>query len=300
MALRAHRLRGAAQVRGRQPDRLVQGPRHDHGHLDGRPGGRAGCHLRLDRQHLGVGRGLCRARPAWPGRCSFPRARSPWASSPRPWSTARSCCRSTATSTTASGWPASCRDSYPVALVNSVNPARIEGQKTAAFEIVDPLGDAPDIHCCPSATPATSPPTGRATASTPATAWPRTPRGCGASRPRARRRSCAAPPCANPETIATAIRIGNPASWEFAVAARDESGGLIDMVSDDQILEAHLALAARGRPVLRAGLGGLGGGPARGAGAPVGWTRARRSCARSPGTASRTPSGRWPGPRTRQ
>ena len=52
-------------------------------------------------------------------------------------------------------------------------------------------------------------------------------------------------PVANPETIATAIRIGNPASWEFAVAARDESGGMIDMVSDDQILEAHLALAAR-------------------------------------------------------
>ncbi len=52
-------------------------------------------------------------------------------------------------------------------------------------------------------------------------------------------------PVLDPETIATAIRIGNPASWDYAVAARDESGGLIDMVSDDQILEAHLALAAR-------------------------------------------------------
>ena len=52
-------------------------------------------------------------------------------------------------------------------------------------------------------------------------------------------------PVASPETIATAIRIGNPASWELAVAARDESGGMIDMVSDEQILDAHHALAAR-------------------------------------------------------
>ena len=59
---------------------------------------------------------------------------------------------------------------YPITLVNSVNPVRIEGQKTAAFEICDVLGRAPDIHCCRSATRATSPPTGRATASTPPTA----------------------------------------------------------------------------------------------------------------------------------
>ena len=135
--------------------------------------------------------------------------------------------------------------SYPVALVNSVNPARIEGQKTAAFEVVDTLGDAPDIHVLPVGN------AGNITAY-----WKgyveyardglatRTPRMWGFQA------EGAAPivrgaPVANPETIATAIRIGNPASWEFAVAARDESGGLIDMVSDDQILEAHLALAAR-------------------------------------------------------
>ena len=136
-------------------------------------------------------------------------------------------------------------DAYPVALVNSVNPARIEGQKSAAFEIVDTLGDAPDIHVLPVGN------AGNITAY-----WKgygeyardglatRTPRMWGFQA------EGAAPivrgaPVANPETIATAIRIGNPASWEFAVAARDESGGLIDMVSDDQILAAHLALAAR-------------------------------------------------------
>ena len=84
---------------------------------------------------------------------------------------------------------------YPVALVNSVNPDRLEGQKTAAFEIVEALGDAPDVHCLPVGTPATSPPTGRATASTPRPGSPRTRPGCSASRPAARRRSCAVSPC---------------------------------------------------------------------------------------------------------
>jgi threonine synthase len=134
---------------------------------------------------------------------------------------------------------------YPVALVNSVNPARIEGQKSAAFEIVDTLGDAPDVHVLPVGN------AGNITAY-----WrgyreyaadgvaSRTPRMWGFQA------EGAAPivrgtPVPNPETIATAIRIGNPASWEHAVAARDDSGGLIDMVSDEQILSAHLALAAR-------------------------------------------------------
>lgn len=134
-------------------------------------------------------------------------------------------------------------EQYPVALVNSVNPARIEGQKSAAFEIVDLLGDAPDIHVLPVGN------AGNITAY-----WKgyteyhrdglasRTPRMWGFQA------EGAAPivrgaPVANPETIATAIRIGNPASWEYAVAARDESGGLIDMVSDDQILAAHHMLA---------------------------------------------------------
>jgi threonine synthase len=136
-------------------------------------------------------------------------------------------------------------EEYPVALVNSVNPARIEGQKSASFEVVDTLGDAPDVHVLPVGN------AGNITAY-----WrgyreyagdgvaTRTPRMWGFQA------EGAAPivrgaPVLDPETIATAIRIGNPASWEFAVAARDESGGLIDMVSDEQILAAHLGLAAR-------------------------------------------------------
>ena len=136
-------------------------------------------------------------------------------------------------------------DGFPVALVNSVNPDRIEGQKTASFEVVDALGDAPDIHCLPVGN------AGNITAywkgySEYAAAGPatRTPRMWGFQA------EGAAPivrgeVVATPETIATAIRIGNPASWHQAVAARDDSGGLIDMVSDEQILTAYHLLASR-------------------------------------------------------
>lgn len=135
-------------------------------------------------------------------------------------------------------------ENYPVALVNSVNPVRIEGQKTASFEIVDQLGDAPDIHCLPVGN------AGNITAY-----W----RGYveyandgeAAQRPRmwGFQAAGAAPivrgaPVRKPQTLATAIRIGNPASWEFAEAARDESGGLIDMVTDREILQSYRSLAA--------------------------------------------------------
>jgi threonine synthase len=140
-------------------------------------------------------------------------------------------------------------ESYPVELVNSVNPARIEGQKTAAFEVVDALGDAPDIHCLPVGN------AGNITAY-----W----RGYreyheGADSPGPATRlpqmwgfqaAGAAPivlghPVDEPDTIATAIRIGNPASWKQAEAARDESGGRIESVTDEQILAAHRVLSAR-------------------------------------------------------
>ena len=135
-------------------------------------------------------------------------------------------------------------DEYPVALVNSVNPVRIEGQKTAAFEIVDMLGDAPDIHCLPVGN------AGNITAY-----WKGyveyAADGEATRRPRmwGFQAAGAAPivighPVPKPQTIATAIRIGNPASWEYAEAARDESGGLIDMVTDRDILAAYHLLAA--------------------------------------------------------
>ena len=136
-------------------------------------------------------------------------------------------------------------DAYPVSLVNSVNPDRIEGQKTASFEIVDLLGDAPDLHCLPVGNAGNI------------TAYWRGYReyaadGLATSLPRmwGFQAAGAAPlvtgaPVARPETIATAIRIGNPASWEQAIAARDESGGLIDAVTDEQILAAYRLLASR-------------------------------------------------------
>src|ERR1700710_2866216 len=132
---------------------------------------------------------------------------------------------------------------YPVALVNSVNQFRIEGQKTAAFEICDTLGQAPDVHCIPVGN------AGNITAY-----WKGyceyARDGVVENRPRmfGFQASGAAPivngaPVLHPMTIATAIRIGNPASWKQAEAARDESGGLIDAVTDPQILEAYRLLA---------------------------------------------------------
>lgn len=136
-------------------------------------------------------------------------------------------------------------DKYPVALVNSVNPVRIEGQKTAAFEIVDMLGDAPDIHVLPVGN------AGNITAY-----WrgyqEYAKDGLASRRPRmwGYQAAGSAPivngaPVLSPQTIATAIRIGNPASWDFALAARDESGGHIDSVTDRQILSAYRLLASQ-------------------------------------------------------
>ncbi|OZB50705.1 MAG: threonine synthase [Cellulomonas sp. 14-74-6] len=143
-------------------------------------------------------------------------------------------------------------EAYPVELVNSVNPDRIEGQKTAAFEIVDSLGDAPDVHVLP---------VGNAGNITAYWKGYREYAGldggsglpAGASRTPAMwgfQAAGAAPivlghPVDAPETIATAIRIGNPASWAQAEDARDTSGGLIESVTDQQILAAHRFLSAQ-------------------------------------------------------
>ena len=128
-------------------------------------------------------------------------------------------------------------------LVNSVNPDRLEGQKTAAFEICEALGDAPDALFIPVGN------AGNITAY-----WKGFVQAASAGMARQRPRMYgyqaegAAPlvsgkPVAEPETVATAIRVGNPASWKGAVAARDESGGAIDAVSDGEILDAYGFLA---------------------------------------------------------
>ncbi len=150
---------------------------------------------------------------------------------------------------------------YPVALVNSVNPFRIEGQKTAAFEVVDVLGDAPDIHCLPVGN------AGNITAY-----WmgyvEYAGNGPASGRPHmwGFQAAGSAPivvgkPVAAPTTIATAIRIGNPASWTQAIDARDQSGGVIEAVTDRQILAAYRLLASREgvfvEPSSAAGVAGL-------------------------------------------
>ncbi|MBM3166224.1 MAG: pyridoxal-phosphate dependent enzyme, partial [Chloroflexi bacterium] len=152
-------------------------------------------------------------------------------------------------------------EKHPITLVNSLNPYRIEGQKTAAFEIVDDLGDAPDYFFIPVGN------AGNITAY-----WKgfreykeagkstQTPKMMGFQA------AGAAPivkgkPIDKPKTIATAIRIGNPASWKGATTARDESGGLIDSVTDSEILHAYKLLAARegvfGEPASAASVAGL-------------------------------------------
>ena len=131
---------------------------------------------------------------------------------------------------------------YPVTLVNSLNPFRIEGQKTGSFEIVDEFGRAPDYHFIPVGN------AGNITAYWKGYVEYDAAKSCGRPRMMGFQAEGAAPivrgaPVADPQTIATAIKIGNPASWKSAEAARDESGGVIDMVSDEEIIEAYKMLA---------------------------------------------------------
>jgi threonine synthase len=150
---------------------------------------------------------------------------------------------------------------HRITLVNSLNPHRLEGQKTAAFEVADVLGDAPDYLFIPVGN------AGNITAYWrgfkeyhQAEVTTRLPRMMGFQA------AGAAPivlgyPIKNPQTIASAIRIGNPASWQSALAARDESGGVIDSVTDDEILEAYRRLASTegvfGEPASAASVAGL-------------------------------------------
>jgi len=134
---------------------------------------------------------------------------------------------------------------YKITLVNSVNPYRIEGQKTGSFEICDALGEAPDFHAIP---------VGNAGNITAYWKGYKEYKKCGNSKMTPKmlgfQAAGSAPivlghPVKDPHTIATAIKIGNPASWKQAEAARDESGGLIDMVTDDEILDAYKLLAVK-------------------------------------------------------
>lgn len=150
---------------------------------------------------------------------------------------------------------------HPVTLVNSINPNRIEGQKTAAFEIIDNLGTSPDYLFIPVGN------AGNITAY-----WKGFKEYYSAGRVKGKPRMMgfqaegAAPivrghPLDRPETVASAIRIGNPASWQQAVAARDESQGVIGMISDEEILTAQQLLASKGgifgEPASAASLAGL-------------------------------------------
>tara|TARA_B100002003_G_scaffold49618_1_gene44738 strand:- start:321 stop:1079 length:759 start_codon:yes stop_codon:yes gene_type:complete len=148
-----------------------------------------------------------------------------------------------------------------VEVVNSINPYRIQGQKTASFEVCDTLGEAPDMHFLPVGN------AGNITAYW--MGYKEYREGGNSSKlPRMMgwQAEGAAPivrgaPVERPETVATAIRIGNPASWEHAVNAANESSGAIDMVSDEEILDAHRMLARTAgifvEPASAAGIAGI-------------------------------------------
>jgi threonine synthase len=149
---------------------------------------------------------------------------------------------------------------YPVTLVNSVNPFRLQGQKTLAFEVVDALGRAPDVHCVPVGN-----------AGNISSHWMGYSEyladGTIAEPPRlfGFQAAGAAPlvsgePVKEPQTIATAIRIGNPASWDLAIAAATESEGAILAVTDREILAAYRRIAHEGlfaEPASAASVAGL-------------------------------------------
>ncbi len=150
---------------------------------------------------------------------------------------------------------------YPVALVNSVNPMRLEGQKTASFEIVDFLGDAPDVHVLPVGN-----------AGNVSAYWKGyveyEKAGISTRKPQMLgwQAAGAAPlvhgaPVTDPETVASAIRIGNPASWNLAVTAATDSGGRFRSVTDEEILTAQRELASRDgvfvEPASAAGVAGM-------------------------------------------
>lgn len=135
-------------------------------------------------------------------------------------------------------------DNYPVHLVNSVNPDRIEGQKTAAFEVVEVLGDAPDFHLVPVGNAGNYTAYHRGYSEELArSATTKMPRMFGfqaaGSAPLVLGRVVK-----NPDTLASAIRIGNPASWKLALAAREDSDGYFGAIADEQILEAYRVISA--------------------------------------------------------
>ena len=228
------------QGRGPEPDGQLQGPRDGGRGVEGARRGRQVDHLRLDGQHVRLRRGI--------RRCGRPRGgRRPPEGPDRAGKLLQALVAGARVVAVDGNFDQALsivrelaeQPGHPITLVNSVNPYRLEGQKTAAFEVCDDLGRAPDILAIP---------VGNAGNISAYWAGFRDYERAGtiAALPRmfGFQAAGAAPIVLDrvieaPETFATAIRIGNPASWQKAVRARDESGGLIEAVTDDEILAAY-------------------------------------------------------------
>ena len=249
-ALRARRRRGVAEDRGREPDRLVQGPRHDRARCRRAVREGAEAVICASTGNTAASAAAYAARAGLRGAVIVPEGKIATRQA-RPGADARRA-RDRAARQLRRGARRSCASSsqrHPIALVNSVNPFRLEGQKTAAFEIVDELGEAPDALCIPVGN------AGNITAY-----WKGFQEYGAAPRMLGFQAEGAAPlvhgaPVEQPETVASAIRIGNPARWEEAMDAMTASRGAVrGGVRRARSSTPTAARRARGR-LLRAGVG---------------------------------------------
>ena len=210
---------------GSEPDRLVQGPGHDPRDLEGSRGGREGRRLRLDGQHERIGGRLCRARPASTCAVLVPRGKVAIGKMAQTLVHGARVLEVEGNFDDSLELAKDLAERFPVTLVNSVNPYRLQGQKTCAFEIVDALGRAPDLHCVPVGN-----------AGNISSHWigysEYLADGVIAEPPQLMgfQAQGAAPivrgePVKDPQTIATAIRIGNPASWDWPSPPRASPRG---------------------------------------------------------------------------
>ena len=254
-------LRGLAEGRGRQPHRVVQGPRDDR---RGQRLGRRGCPgggLCLHRQHLGVGGRVRLPRRAEADRAAAGRPDRGGQAGPgdrarRAGGPDRGQLRRLPASWPAR-WPRAIRWRWSTRSTRSGSRARRPPPSRSSTT----SATRRTCTCCRSATAATSRPTGGATSSTPTPASPPAGRGCGRFQAAGAAPLVLGHPVPDPETVATAIRIGDPASTTLAVAAKEESGGRFEAVTDDEILAAQGFLAAREgvfvEPASAAGVAGL-------------------------------------------
>ena len=239
-AVGADRRGRVAQARGREPDRLVQGPRDDGGGVSAAVAEGAEAVICASTGNTAASAAAYAARAGLRGAVIVPEGKIATGKLAQALMHGARVIALRGNFDEALALVRELAKRHPIALVNSVNDFRIEGQKTGAFEVCDELGEAPDVLCIPVGQ--------RRQRDLVVEGLPGVRGGaaaCTATRPRAPRRWCTARRWRRPETVASAIRIGNPARWEDAMNAFTASRGEVRAVSDDEILDAYSLLGAR-------------------------------------------------------